>query len=300
MQYLRMDSCHPYHCKTSIPYSQALRLRRICSEEEHLLKWTRELKKHVLKRGYCEQQLNDEIHRALAISRENCLQLRPSQDKPARIPLVVTYHPILPSFQSITKRHLPTLQTSEKLRDAFLHPPLIAFRRPRNLRDLLVRASLNTIQNETPGNRPCGAAGCKTCPILTATDEFTSYKTGQKFKVKFAGSCRSSNIIYLFNYLQEVLPVMRKVVLAKTCPPRPVLAAKIGPRTNYGCQNWSPPDNFWQPKLVLPCYKWSRGGPILVAKSGPRDQFWLPIVVLGTGFGSHNWSCGGTTFSCRK
>ena len=88
-------------------------------------------------------------------------------------------------------------------------------------------------------------------------------------------------------------PVMRKVVLAKTCPPRPVLPAKIGPRTNYGCQNWSlPPDNFWQPKLVLPCYKWSRGGPILVAKSGPRDQFWLPIVVLGTGFGSHNWSCG--------
>ena len=75
--------------------------------------------------------------------------------------------------------------------------PLIAFRRPRNLRDLLVRASLNDIQNETPGNRPCGAAGCKTCPILTATDEFTTKKTGQKFKMKFAASCKSSNIIYL-------------------------------------------------------------------------------------------------------
>ena len=131
------------------------------------------------------------------ISRENCLQLRPSQDKPALLPLVVTYHPILPSFQSITKRHLPTLQTSKRLQDAFLHPPLIDFRRRRNLRDLLVRASLNAIQNETPGNHPCGAAGCKTCPILTATDEFTSYKTGQKFKMKFTASCKSSNIIYL-------------------------------------------------------------------------------------------------------
>ena len=42
-QYLRMDSCHPHHCKTSIPYCLALLLHRICSEEEHLSKWTREL-----------------------------------------------------------------------------------------------------------------------------------------------------------------------------------------------------------------------------------------------------------------
>ena len=68
-QYLRMDSCHPHHCKTSIPYSQALRLRRICSKDQHLQKWTRELKEHLIKRGYREQQLNNEIHRALAISR---------------------------------------------------------------------------------------------------------------------------------------------------------------------------------------------------------------------------------------
>ena len=28
-QYLRMDSCHPHYCKTSIPYRQALHLQRI-------------------------------------------------------------------------------------------------------------------------------------------------------------------------------------------------------------------------------------------------------------------------------
>ena len=196
-QYLRMDSCHPHHCKISIPYSQVLRLWRICSEEQHLQKWTPELKKHPLKQGYREQQLDNEIHRALAISRQNCLQPRSNQDKSARILLVVTYHPISQNIQSITRRHPSTLHTSERLREALPLLPLIAFHRPKNLMYLLVRATLTTNNQEPPGNRPCGATGCKTCPVMMASDEFTSHTTGLVYKMNFTTSCKSSHIIYL-------------------------------------------------------------------------------------------------------
>ena len=35
------------------------------------------------------------------------------------------------------------------------------------------------------------------CPILMATDEFTSHKTKQVFKMKFVASYKSFNIVYL-------------------------------------------------------------------------------------------------------
>jgi hypothetical protein len=43
-QYLSPQSCHPKHCTKSIPYSQALRIKRICSNEQTTKKRLGELK----------------------------------------------------------------------------------------------------------------------------------------------------------------------------------------------------------------------------------------------------------------
>ena len=95
-----------------------------------------------------------------------------------------------------TKRHLLILHASEQLWTVFKHSPLIALCHPRNLRDLLVCATLTATSHESLGNYPCGVSKCKTCPILMVTYEFFSHTTGKVFKVKFRASCKSSNIIY--------------------------------------------------------------------------------------------------------
>ncbi|KAL8607498.1 hypothetical protein ACOMHN_004468 [Nucella lapillus] len=49
---LPFNSCHPRHCPRSIPYSQCLRLRRICSEDSVFVKRCQELKVKLQRRGY--------------------------------------------------------------------------------------------------------------------------------------------------------------------------------------------------------------------------------------------------------
>ena len=51
-QYLHYSSSHPNHTKRSIVFSQALRMKRICSEEEDFKTHIREMKSWFQKRAY--------------------------------------------------------------------------------------------------------------------------------------------------------------------------------------------------------------------------------------------------------
>ena len=51
-QFLDPSSSHPYHCKKGIPYSQALRLNRIRSDNESFGKRCNDLEGCLMERGY--------------------------------------------------------------------------------------------------------------------------------------------------------------------------------------------------------------------------------------------------------
>ena len=68
-QYLQSSSCHPFHCKKGIPYSQALRLNRICSETSSFDKRCNDFERFLLERGYSSKLVQKELLRARKIPR---------------------------------------------------------------------------------------------------------------------------------------------------------------------------------------------------------------------------------------
>ena len=71
--YLHNKSYHPTSSKRSIAYSQALRIRRICSEEKEYVKETEKLIKQLENRGHNNATTKKEIQKAHNIPRENLL-----------------------------------------------------------------------------------------------------------------------------------------------------------------------------------------------------------------------------------
>ena len=73
-QFLDSTSCHPYHCKKSIPYSQALRYNRICSDNKKFDQRCNDLEKWLMERGYSERMVRTQILKARGESRDSLFE----------------------------------------------------------------------------------------------------------------------------------------------------------------------------------------------------------------------------------
>ena len=121
--YLHPVSCHPPHTFNSIVYSQALRIRRICSEDVDRETQLRSLRHHFVERQYPPEQVDIQIDKAREIERDNLLKYK-EKKRNNRVPFVVTYSPFLKGIGTILHKHLPLLHNSPKLKQIFPEPPL--------------------------------------------------------------------------------------------------------------------------------------------------------------------------------
>ena len=104
-QLLHRASCHPNHTKKGIPYSQALRIRRICSEEQFFVNRVADLKTWLLARGYGENEVDSQIDRVRAKDRAPLLDTRPKEKDDMKIPFALTYHPAMHKVYEILRKN---------------------------------------------------------------------------------------------------------------------------------------------------------------------------------------------------
>ena len=90
--YLLHSSSHPSHVKNSIPFSQFLRLRRLCSDDSDFSNKSEEMCHFFKNRGYPDSVVNTAQHRAQQIDRQSALQTS-QKEKNERMLLTLTDHP---------------------------------------------------------------------------------------------------------------------------------------------------------------------------------------------------------------
>ena len=133
-QYLQSSSCHPFHCKKGIPYSQALRLNRICSETSSFDKRCNDLERFLLERGYSSKLVRQEILQARKIPRNELLDKKKSQGNDSKLTFDVTYYPVFRHLKSQLKELYVILAYDEDHKKLFFKVPIIGFKNDKNFK----------------------------------------------------------------------------------------------------------------------------------------------------------------------
>ena len=200
-QYLDFKSCHTFHTKRGIPYGQALRIRRIVSDDQVFETRCQELTGWLKDRGYPDQLIEEQVGRAKLEDRNTLLDHNLSRNKNNRDVLVLSYHPCLSKrVHSIIRNAHPILQHDDEHRQVFPEVPMVSYRRAKSLADILVRAKVPKEQD--PSDRGCrgcnGRSDCQVCQAITCDTHFTSNVTGQTFEIRGGPyHCNSRNVVYL-------------------------------------------------------------------------------------------------------
>ena len=151
-QFLHYTSSHQDHTKSSIVFSQVLRVSKICPEKSDFLKHLEKMKSWLLGRGYSKDLIESEMKKAKFTSKNRNTKRGKSLEA---IPLVMTYHPKLKSTSKVILKYLDLLYMDNEVKRVFTHKPIISLRSARKLNSYLVRAKLYPTER-TIGSYKCG------------------------------------------------------------------------------------------------------------------------------------------------
>ena len=94
---------HPYRCPKSTPYSQALKMNWICSENISINLRCNDLEEWLIKRNYNHTVVRKQIPKARAFSRGTLIDIVNEVKNNDRLVLTLSYYPSIKKFQNVLK-----------------------------------------------------------------------------------------------------------------------------------------------------------------------------------------------------
>ena len=137
--------------------------------------------------------------------------------KEDKIPLITKFYSNLPSLSSIIRKHWSVLiEEDPRLKRVFPQPSVVAYRRGKNLKDLLVRAKVDTKRksNRTVnGYFRCGRGffnQCATCNLIleNGIKSHKCNKTKETYQINSNVTCVSENVVRIWR--RQVVPKLNR------------------------------------------------------------------------------------------
>ena len=139
---LHAKSFHPNNCKTGIIYSQALRYRRIISNNEDFEHHLKRLLVTLLKRGYNIGLINEMFAKVRSLSRDDLLQYH-KRSPTHKLPFVIPFNWNTLHIGKKLHCHWHLIHDDQSLRGLSSAVPIMAFKRNRNIKDILVNSNFD-------------------------------------------------------------------------------------------------------------------------------------------------------------
>ena len=129
------------------------------------------------------------------MSQSDALQRNISLNKKeSRIPLVLTYHPLNNRIKRILLDNFNILSDDPETKKIFPQPPMVAYRRDQNLRNILVHTSASNQATALSGSPPCRRPRCRTWNYIS--NDTTLHGPKCSINIKESFTCDSSGLVY--------------------------------------------------------------------------------------------------------
>ena len=89
------------------------------------------------------------------------------------------------------------MSDSPAVRMLHTYKPIMAFKRPKNIKDFLVSTKLQSTSNIAFCSSKCKRPRCTHCSYISENDSFSSSQNNASYKLRYNTTCETSDVIYL-------------------------------------------------------------------------------------------------------